>query len=72
MSKLEFLSLYDYLGKAAGKTLGGKVLKEAQSREIVRKTKHVTQGGYDGLVMMYPRQFLDWYFTEKHKHNYII
>ena len=67
MSKLEFLSLYDYLGKAAGKTLGGEVLKEAQGRNIIRKTKHVTQGGYDGLVMMYPKQFLDWYFTEKHK-----
>jgi hypothetical protein len=67
MSELKFLSLYDYLGKAAGKTLGGEVLKEAQSKSIIRKTKHVTQGGYDGLVMMYPKQFLDWYFTEKFK-----
>jgi hypothetical protein len=65
MSNLVYVSLYDYLGKAAGKTLGGEVLKAAQEKNIKRDVKHVTQGGYDGLVMTYPRQFLDWYFTEK-------
>ena len=65
MSELEFVSLYDYLGKAAGKTLGGKVLKAAQEKGIKRKVKHISQGGYEGNVMIYPKQFLDWYFTEK-------
>ena len=67
MSDLVYVSLYDYLGKAAGKTLGGEVLKKAQERNIKRSTKHVSQGGYEGLVMTYPKQFLDWYFNENNK-----
>ena len=65
MSDLVYVSLYDYLGKAAGKTLGGEVLKEAQKRGIKRKVKHISQGGYEGNVMIYPKQFLDIYFSEK-------
>lgn len=65
MSELVYVSLYDYLGKAAGKTLGREVLKEAQKRGIKRKVKHISQGGYEGNVMIYPKQFLDIYFSEK-------
>lgn len=56
------LSLYDYLGHAAGGDLGKKVARAAVSQGININTRYVDQGGYKGDVMLYPKTFLDNFF----------
>jgi len=59
------LSLYDYLGHAAGAELGKRVADAAanyKDRRVKYKTKHVSNPYYEGEVMMYPKWFLDGYF----------
>ena len=61
----EMLSLYDYLGRAAGAELGKKVADAAanyEGKKVKFKTKHVSNPYYEGEVMMYPKWFLDGYF----------
>lgn len=60
--KTEYLSLYDYLGRAAGLELGTQVKKYADENGIPFSLKHITQGGYDGNVLTYPKTFLEFYF----------
>lgn len=60
-----YLSLYDFLGKAAGKVLGEKVFKYAKYKKIKFTVKDVNQGGYSGNVVCYPREFLNEYFLVK-------
>ena len=62
--KTEYLSLYDYLGKAAGGELGIQVKKYANESNIPSSQKHITQGGYDGNVLTYPKSFLELYFRD--------
>ena len=61
------LSLYDFLGKAAGTELGAEVYKESQSKDIKTKvsTREVSNKTYTGRVMLYPKQFLEEYFKTK-------
>ena len=56
------LSLYDYLGRAAGPELGKAVANAAARKKIKFGTRYVEQGGYKGDVMLYPKSFLDLYF----------
>jgi len=56
------LSLYDYLGRAAGPELGQQVASAATRKKIKFGTRYVEQGGYKGDVMLYPKSFLDEYF----------
>ena len=65
------LSLYDYLGRAAGPDLGQQVASAAARKKIKFGTRYVEQGGYKGDVMLYPRWFLDEYFggTNENKGN---
>ena len=56
------LSLYDYLGHAAGVKLGDEVNKVAQLRDIPARTRQVNNPKYEGKVMLYPKWFLDEYF----------
>ena len=56
------LSLYDYLGHAAGIELGDEVNKVAQLRDIPARTRQVNNPKYEGKVMLYPKWFLDEYF----------
>ena len=58
----EYHSLYEYLGYAAGKELGGKVRKAARKAKQPTVTQHVEQGGYEGEVLCYTTEFLDEYF----------
>lgn len=58
----QFLSLYDYLRKAAGPDLGKEVHKAAQVQGIPFKYKQVSNPQYTGKVNLYPRTFLDKYF----------
>ena len=58
----QMLSLYDYLGKAAGKDLGNQVYKAASAQKIKITEKQVSNPVYKGKVLMYPKSFLDIYF----------
>ena len=59
----EFISLYDYLGKAAGKELGKQVADCATAAKIPCKTRQVSNTKYAGPIMLYPRVFLELYFA---------
>jgi hypothetical protein len=61
----KFKSLYDHLGKAAGKELGRQVYKSAIEIGIPTKMKEVSNSVYKGKIMMYPENWLIGYFTEK-------
>ena len=58
----EMLSLYDYLGKAAGRDLGTQVYKAAHAQKIKITEKQVSNPAYSGKILMYPKSFLDSYF----------
>lgn len=60
----EYLSLYEYLHRAAGEELGEKVNKYAQSKNQPIKTKYIKNPVYEGKVHLYTRGFLDEYFKE--------
>ena len=63
------LSLYDYLGHAAGVKLGDEVNKVAQLRDIPARTRQVSNPKYEGKVMLYPKWFLDEYFGNSEKED---
>lgn len=56
------ISLYDYLGKAAGNELGKKVNEYAQIRKATVGIRYVENPVYKGKVMLYEREFLDEFF----------
>lgn len=58
-----FLSLFDYLGKAAGPELGKQVEAAARAVNIPVKHKQVHNTTYTGKVNMYPENWLIGYFT---------
>ena len=58
----QMLSLYDYLGKAAGRELGTQVYKAANVQKIKITEKQVSNPAYSGKILMYPKSFLDSYF----------
>ena len=59
MSKV---SLYDYLGHAAGSDLGQKVATAARQAGVKGEMREVSNPVYKGPVMLWPRAFLDLYF----------
>ena len=62
----ELISLYDYLGKAAGKELGGKVYQFANIMGAKMDTKTISHSPYQqGRIMIYERQFLDQFFRSR-------
>ncbi len=58
----EFISLYDYLGRAAGKELGKQVADYALASRVSYKIRQVSNPKYAGPVMLYPKSFLELYF----------
>ena len=59
------MSLYDYLGRAAGKQFGLEVNTVAiKLRETIQE-RHVENPVYTGKVHLYRREFLDDYFGRK-------
>jgi hypothetical protein len=60
--KVTMLSLYDYLGRAAGSKLGKKVADYATIRKQKYQVKNIENPGYQGEIMMYTKEFLDEYF----------
>jgi len=61
---MEYLSLYDFLGKAAGEKLGGEVKAEADKRGVPFQIREVSNPKYTGKVLLYPLDFLEFYFRE--------
>ena len=61
---MEYLSLYDYLGKAAGEKLGKEVKQEADKQEILTQTREISNPKYTGIIYLYPKEFLEFYFRE--------
>jgi hypothetical protein len=59
------MSLYDYLGRAAGSELGKEVAETAVKLKETIKTRYITNTRYKGEVMLYRREFLDEYFGKK-------
>ena len=67
--EIEMLSLYDYLGKAAGMELGDKVFKASVAMNIKPESRDVETKTYCGKVMLYPKNFLDLYFQNSKQVN---
>jgi len=63
--KEEMLSLYEYLGKAAGPELGLAVWNAAKAQKIRPDEREVSTKKYSGKILMYPESFLDTYFGKK-------
>ena len=63
------LSLYDYLGHAAGLKLGEEVNKAAQLKDIPPHLRQVSNPKYEGKVMLYPKWFLDEHFGNSQKED---
>ena len=61
---MEYLSLYDYLGKAAGEKLGKEVASAASRGGIKLETREISNPKYTGTVLLYPKDFLEFYFRE--------
>jgi len=58
------VSLFEYLGKPAGSSLGDKVYKAAKKSKTTVTTREVHTKTYSGKVMLYPKEFLDEFFNE--------
>ena len=56
------VSLYDYLGRAAGPDLGKQVATAAAKAGVKSEIREVSNVKYTGPIMLYPRSFLDLYF----------
>lgn len=59
------MSLFDYLGYAAGSELGKQVADYAKIRKAKHSTRYVSTATYTGEVMLYEKDFLDEYFGVK-------
>jgi hypothetical protein len=59
------MSLYDYLGKAAGPELGKQVCEVAIKLKETIEEREVSNPKYTGKVHLYRREFLDEYFRNK-------
>lgn len=57
------MSLYEYLGKAAGGHLGKEVYIRAIQNGVKWDKKKISNPKYTGDVMVYPKSFLDGYFN---------
>jgi hypothetical protein len=62
---IEYHSLYEYLGKAAGPILGDEINKVAMENNQKYVTQKVSNPVYDGEVHCYTKKFLDSYFYAK-------
>ena len=61
---MNMISLYDYLGHAAGSDLGKKVASAAARSGVKSEIREIKHKGWDGPIQLYPRAFLDLYFNK--------
>ena len=59
---MDMISLYDYLGHAAGPDLGKQVASAAAKAGVKHAVREVNHRGWNGPIMLYPRTFLDNFF----------
>ena len=60
---MKMMSLYEYLGHAAGPELGLKVATAAGKAGVITETRRLNHKGWkDKDVNLYPESFLDLYF----------
>ena len=64
------MSLYEFLGKAAGTELGKKVYLASLEGGWRHDTRKVSNPKYTGHVMLYLEQFLKEYFKTKEETEY--
>ena len=67
MEEAGLVSLYDYLGYAAGTELGKEVATAATKAKEKIGRRAVNNVRYKGEVMLYRREFLKEYFSIKQK-----
>jgi hypothetical protein len=60
---MEYKSLYDHLGKAAGGQLGKQVAEAAIRDGVKIQTRQVSNPKYEGTIMLYPSDWLTNYFS---------
>ena len=60
---MNMISLYDYLGRAAGPDLGKQVAIAASKAGVKSGIREVSHVGYKGPIMLYPKTFLDNFFS---------
>jgi hypothetical protein len=65
----DYVSLFDYLGKPAGKEVGRNVNRIALRMGVQPYMREVSNNRYKGQVNLYTREFLDVYF--KFLQNYL-
>jgi len=61
---MEYKSLYDYLGRAAGGQLGKQVAEAAVRDGVQIQTRQVSNPKYEGEIMLYPSDWLENYFNK--------
>ena len=59
---MKMMSLYDYLGHAAGLELGEQVAKKAKEMNTTMSSREISNPKYTGKVTLYPEKFLNEYF----------
>ena len=62
IDNMNMMSLYDYLGHAAGPELGKQVASAAARAGVKGSMREVSNPVYKGPVMLYPKSFLDNFF----------
>ena len=62
INNMNMISLYDYLGHAAGPDLGKQVADAARKSGVKGEIREVNHKGWKGPIMLYPRDFLDNFF----------
>ena len=64
MSNNQMMSLYQYLGRAAGSDLGKRVAEAATQARVKMDSHYVENSKYQGEILKYPKEFLDHYFKK--------
>jgi len=69
---MNMLSLYDYLGYAAGEKLGKEVAEAAIKAQVKIDTREISNPKYSGKVMLYPEDFLKEYFQTQQQSRIVL
>tara|TARA_B100000900_G_scaffold67204_1_gene52362 strand:+ start:261 stop:479 length:219 start_codon:yes stop_codon:yes gene_type:complete len=67
--EVNYISLFDYLGKPAGKDVGARVNERAREFGITSLKRFVRNKKYEGKVNLYPEAFLEYYFTNAERNT---
>ena len=67
--EVKYISLFDYLGKPAGKEVGARVNERAREFGVTCLKRFVRNKKYVGKVNLYPEAFLEYYFTNAERNT---